>query len=83
MTTDMAVAIPLMPLLFMVMFDFLPAQWVPWRRVPKLLLGPYLLYAAFALWYLKEPLWAAALLLIMGFAISTWGIVQLRNRLSP
>ena len=66
-TTDVLVFIPLIPALPMVVTWYLPwERWVQ-RRVSKRIIGPYLLYCAFAAWYFKMPRW-----FVVG--VSLWGI---------
>lgn len=48
---DVIVAIPVQPLLPVIATWFLPWEdWIP-KKVPKMILGSYLLYAAFAAWH--------------------------------
>jgi hypothetical protein len=54
---DVLLLIPLIPALPVVVTWWLPWEvWLP-KRVPKLLLGLYLLYAAFAALHFKLPWW--------------------------
>jgi hypothetical protein len=67
-TVDVLVFIPLIPAIPVIATWFLPwERWIP-RKVPNKIIGPYLLYCAFSVWYFKQPLW-----LIVG--IGLWGIV--------
>jgi hypothetical protein len=67
-TVDVLIFIPLIPAIPVIATWFLPWEsWIP-RRVPNKIIGPYLLYCAFAVWHFKEPGW-----LILGIAV--WGIV--------
>jgi hypothetical protein len=52
-TLDVLILIPVIPLLPVIATWFLPWEdWLP-KKVPKFVLGPYLLYAAFAAWHFK------------------------------
>jgi hypothetical protein len=54
---DVLLLIPLIPALPVVVTWWLPWEvWLP-KRIPKLFLGLYLLYAAFAAWHFKLPWW--------------------------
>jgi hypothetical protein len=67
-TVDVLVFIPLVPAIPVIATWFLPwERWIP-RKVPNKIIGPYLLYCAFAVWYFTQP-W----LLIA--VITFWGIV--------
>ena len=67
--TDMLVLIPIIPLFPVIATWFLPwEEWLP-RRIPKLILGPYLLYAAFAAWYLRFG--DLTVILVLGIAVVT------------
>jgi O-antigen ligase len=53
---DVLVFIPLIPAIPVIATWFLPwERWIP-KRIPKKIIGPYLLYCAFALWYFKQSL---------------------------
>ena len=64
----MLVFIPLIPVLPVVATWYLPwERWIP-RKVPNSIIGPYLLYGAFAAWYFKMPQW-----IVVG--VLFWGII--------
>lgn len=68
-TVDTLVAIPLIPL-----FPVLVTWWLPWERwlwnkVPKWILGPYLLYASFAGWHFGMPWWVCLIAGSLGFIL--------------
>lgn len=70
MKADIAVLIPLVPLSPFAVTWWLPwEKWIPWGKLPKQILGPYLLYVAFAGWYFKMDWWFVGLLLICGAVI--------------
>jgi hypothetical protein len=54
---DVLILIPLIPAAPVLVTWWLPWEvWLP-KRIPKLFLGLYLLYAAFAAWHFKLPWW--------------------------
>lgn len=67
-TVDVLFFIPLIPAIPVIATWFLPwERWIP-RKVPNKIIGPYLLYCAFAVWHFKQPWWLIVL-------IALWGIV--------
>jgi hypothetical protein len=65
-TVDVLILIPLIPLTPVVITWWLPWEsWIP-KKVPKYVLGPYLLYAAFAAWHFKLDPFVVILLAIFG-----------------
>ena len=46
------------------------------RNVPKKILGPYLLYCAFAAWYFKMPSWGIILVVLCGIGVSVFALVE-------
>jgi hypothetical protein len=63
---DVLILIPLVPLTPVVLTWWLPWEsWIP-AKVPKYVLGPYLLYAAFAAWHFKVDSFVVILLVIGG-----------------
>jgi hypothetical protein len=45
-------------------------------KLPKYLLGPYLLYAAFATWHFKWESWLVILLTLSGAVLSVIGVLE-------
>jgi len=67
-TVDVLIAIPLIPLLRVVVTWWLPwERWLP-SKIPKSILGPYLLYACVAAWYFAMPWWVIS-------AVALWGVI--------
>ncbi len=65
---DIVVFIPLIPALPVIVTWWLPwERWVP-KWIPMYVVGPYLLYAAFAEWYFDLPWWSVGLVAIGGVA---------------
>ena len=74
------VAVSLIPLLPVAVTWFLPWEdWIP-RRVPKAVLGPYLMYVAFATWHLKFGWFVPLLALIGGIVLSALALEERFNR---
>ena len=66
---DLLIAIPLIPAAPVVITWRLPwEQWLP-NKLPKLFLGRYLLYAAFAAWHFKLDWWAVVLIALLGVVV--------------
>jgi hypothetical protein len=81
----MLILIPLMPLAPIVVTSWLPwERWIPWGDLPKMLLGPYLLYVAFAAWYFEWN-WSAAMAALCGAVLSVMAIAEKikKRRASP
>ena len=78
-TVDVLIFIPLIPAIPVIAFWLLPwERWIP-KIIPTKIIGPYLLYCAFAIWYFKQPWWTVLLVGLMGIAISAAAIVDLRK----
>jgi hypothetical protein len=71
--TDVLVLIPVVPVLVLA-----PTWWLPWERWlkveewPARLLGPYLLYCAFAAWHFRLHWWAVLSVLAGGVLVTAW-----------
>jgi hypothetical protein len=53
-------------------------RWIPWFKIPRLALGPYVLYLAFIAWHFGWPLWAMALLDVAGALLLLVGAMERR-----
>ena len=74
--TDVLIAIPVLPLLPVLATWFLPWEtWIP-KEIPKFVLGPYFLYAAFAAWHFKFGFWTVSLAIVWGLVVSVAAIVE-------
>lgn len=71
-TIDVLIFIPLIP----AMCWFLP--WERWA-IPNKIVGPYLLFSAFAIWHFKQSWWAVSLYGLMGITLSGDAIFDLRK----
>ena len=73
-TVDFLVLAPIIPALPIVVTWWLPwERWIPWVKFAHLL-GPYLLYGAFAAWYFGVAWWAALVFAIAGAVLSAMAI---------
>lgn len=78
-TVDVLIFIPLLPAIPVIATWFLPwEQWIP-RKVPYKIIGPYLLYCAFAIWHFKQPSWATLLVALGGIAVSGIALFEIRE----
>jgi hypothetical protein len=72
---DLAILLPVMPLAPIAITWWLPwDHWIPWGKLPKRYLGPYLLYVAFAAWHFKFD-WKAVLIVAMAGTFFLVGVV--------
>jgi hypothetical protein len=78
-TLDVLILVPAIPaLLFCITWALPWERWIPWKKIPKLLLGPYALYLSFVAWHFWEldHWWVFVLLLIVGVVLCVLGIVE-------
>ena len=76
-TLDVLIAIPVIPLVPVFMTWWLPRErWIPWAKLPKLVLGPYVLYAGFAAWHFKFSDWFVLLVIIAGAILTIIGTFE-------
>jgi hypothetical protein len=67
---DVLIVIPLIPLLALIVTWWLPwERWLP-GKIPKHVLGLYLLYALFAAWHFSMPWWVI-------LAVAMWGTMMI------
>jgi hypothetical protein len=78
-TVDVLIFIPLIPAIPVIATWFLPwERWIP-DKIANKIIGPYLLYWAFAIWHFKQLWWAVLLVGLMGIAISAAALFDLRK----
>jgi hypothetical protein len=78
-TIDVLIFAPLIPAVPVIAFWFLPwERWIP-KMIPNKVMGPYLLYCAFAAWHFKEPWWAVLMVGLAGIGVSAAEIFALRK----
>jgi len=76
-TVDVLIAIPVIPLVPMFITWWLPwERWIPWGKLPKLVLGPYVLYAAFAAWHFHASAWFVLIVIVAGVVLTITGAVE-------
>ncbi len=82
-TSDVLILIPLVPLVPLFITWYLP--WERWLldEIPKSLLGPYLLYAAFAAWHFKLARWMVVVLALVGIVLSVIAVVEKTKKSQP
>jgi len=76
-TVDVLIAIPVIPLF---LFAF---TWWPWRKLPSLISGPYMLYVAFAAWYFHFSGWVVLTWIVAGVSVTTAGVVEATRTTLP
>jgi hypothetical protein len=73
-TLDVLIAIPVLPLIAL---GLLPLErWIPWAKLPKLVVGPYLLYTGFAAWHFHFSNWFALIWIAAGVVVIVIGAVE-------
>lgn len=78
-TVDVLIFIPLIPGIPVIALWFLPWEnWIP-KIIPKTIIGPYVLYCAFAFWHFKQPWWIVSMAGLVGIAVSGAAIFDLRK----
>ena len=76
-TLDVLIAIPVVPLVPVFIAWPLPwERWIPWGNLPKLVLGPYVLYAGFAAWHFHFSVWFVLLVVAAGAILTVIGAVE-------
>ena len=76
-TLDVLIAIPVIPLASVFITWWLPWEsWIPWGKLPKLLLGPYVLYAGFAAWHFHSSGRFVLLVLVAGTTLTIIGAIE-------
>jgi hypothetical protein len=76
-TLDILIAIPVIPLVPLFLTWWLPwERWIPWRKLPKLMLGPYVLYAGFAAWHFHFDHWFVLIVIGVGVILTIIGAVE-------
>lgn len=76
-TLDVLIAIPVIPLVPLFITWWLPwERWIPWGKLPKLVLGPYVLYAGFAAWHFHFDNWYVLLVVVAGAVLTVIGAVE-------
>src|SRR5215470_1068777 len=83
-TFDVLIAIPVIPLAAVLMTGWLPwERWIPWGKLPKLILGPYVLYAGFTAWHFHFSEWFVLLVVVAGATLTIIGAVEKTPEVLP
>jgi len=83
-TLDVVILVPLIPAAPIFLTPWLPwERWVPWGKLPKAVLGPYLLYAAFAAWYFQLQWWFALGMALVGGVVSVIAALAIAKKPKP
>ena len=71
---DVLIFIPVIPALPVI--ATWPLPWERWisKRIPKSVIGPYLLYCSFAAWHFRWPNWMILLVAVWGIVVSAMGV---------
>jgi len=78
-TVDVLIFIPLIPAVPVIAFWFLPwERWIP-KVTSNKVIGPYLIYCAFAIWYFKQPWWIVLMAGVLGITFCAAAIFDLRK----
>jgi hypothetical protein len=76
-TTDVLIAFPVIPLIPLFITWWLPwERWIPWGKLPKIVLGPYVLYVALAAWHFRVGGWYVLIVTIAGLILTIMGAVE-------
>ena len=76
---DVLIFIPLIPAIPAAITWWLPwERWIP-RKVPKKVIGPYLLYGSFAAWHFGGPWWVVVLVALWGIGVSAEAVFDARK----
>jgi len=76
---DVLIFIPLIPAIPVIATWFLPwERWIP-KKIPKKIIGPYLLYSAFAVWHFKQSWWIVWMAGLGGVVVCAMAIFELNK----
>jgi len=76
-TLDVLIALPVVPLIPIFITWWLPwERWIPWGKLPKLVLGPYVLYAGFAAWHFHLSGWYVLIVFVGGTILTILGAFE-------
>jgi hypothetical protein len=83
-TVDVLIAIPVIPLVPVFIMWWLPwERWIPWSKLPKLVLGPYVLYAGFASSHFHASNWFVLMVIVAGIILTIIGAVEKAPAILP
>jgi hypothetical protein len=77
------IVLPLLPLVFIVATWWFPWESrIPWKRAPKAVLGPYLMYASFVAYHFEIRGWAILAVGAVGLVVTLMGLLEFISRKS-
>ncbi len=83
-TLDVLIAIPVIPLAPVFITWWLPwERWIPWGKLPKIVLGPYVLYAGFAAWHFHASNWLIVIVIVVGIILTIMGAFEKAHATLP
>jgi hypothetical protein len=78
---DIVILVPLIPVLPFLITWWLPwERWTGWSKLPKLVVGPYLLYCAFAAWHFHMHWWVVLIVAICGALVCAAALKDISDR---
>jgi hypothetical protein len=76
---DVLVFVSVIPVIPVIATWFLPWElWIP-RKIPKSIIGPYLLYCSFAAWHFNGGFWVVGIVAFLGIVVSVSAAFDLRK----
>jgi hypothetical protein len=74
---DVLIVAPVVPLAPLLITWWLPwERWIPWGKLPKAVLGPYLLYVAFAAWHFAFGWFVVLVTVVAGTVLSIMAFLE-------
>jgi len=76
---DWVILTPAIPAIPLFITGWLPWEsWIPWKKIPKAILGPYALYLSFVIWHFdpKKTWWAFGTWAVIGLVISVLAVIE-------
>ena len=77
---DVAILLPLFPLLIIAVIVWMPWESWVWKNVPKTIIGTYLLYCAFAFWHFHAHGWLVLVVAIAGVGVCSIALKEIHDR---
>ena len=76
---DVLIFMPLIPAIPVIATWWLPwERWLP-RKLPKKVIGPYLLYCTFAVWHFRGPWWVVGAVALLGIGVCVMAVFDVRK----
>jgi hypothetical protein len=77
---DVAILVPLIPVMVLGIIWWAPWETWVWKNVPKAIIGPYLLYCAFAFWHFHARSWLVVLVATIGIVACVFAVKEIQGR---